>query len=100
MTVPAMGRLQMNHEEIRKFHEKIIDLLKRNRVFREGTIGEYVVVGIDGVELFSNMKKSCPDCLSRKKRIGETAGGTPKEETRPFCRCGCGGCIIYECTFY
>lgn len=63
---------KMNLGEIRRLHEEIIDILKRNRVFREGTIGGYVVVGIDGVELFSSTKKSCPDCLSRKNRIGET----------------------------
>lgn len=62
---------KMNLDEIRRLHEEIIDILKRNRVFREGTIGGYVVVGIDGVELFSSTKKSCSDCLSRKNRIGE-----------------------------
>ena len=59
-------------EEVRKIHERTIDTLKKNRVFREGTIGEYVVAGIDGVELFSSTKKSCPDCLTRKNRAGET----------------------------
>ena len=59
-------------EEIREIHEETIDIMKRNRVFRNGTIGGYVVAGIDGVELFSSTKKSCPDCLSRKNRAGET----------------------------
>ena len=59
-------------EEVRKIHEETIDTLKKNRVFREGTIGGYVVAGIDGVELFSSTKKSCPDCLTRKNRTGET----------------------------
>ena len=58
-------------EEVQKIHEGTIDTLKKNRVFREGTIGGYVVVGIDGVELFSSTKKSCPDCLTRKNRAGE-----------------------------
>ena len=58
--------------EIQKIHEGTIDILKKNRVFREGTIGRYVVAGIDGVELFSSTKKSCPDCLTRKNRAGET----------------------------
>ena len=43
-------------EEVRKIHEETIDTLKKNRV--------YVVAGIDGVELFSSTKKSCPDCLT------------------------------------
>lgn len=58
-------------EEVQKIHEGTIDTLKKNRVFREGTIGGYVVAGIDGVELFSSTKKSCPDCLIRKNRAGE-----------------------------
>ena len=31
-----------------------------------------MVAGMDGVELFSSTKKSCPDCLTRKNRAGET----------------------------
>ena len=46
--------------------------MKRNRVFREGTIGGYVVAGIDGVELFSSTKKACPECLNRKNQSGQT----------------------------
>ena len=30
------------------------------------------MAGIDEVELFSSTKKSCPDCLTRKNRAGET----------------------------
>lgn len=54
------------------YSAQTIDVLKRNRVFREGTIGGYVAAGIDGVELFSSTKKSCPDCLSRKNGTGKT----------------------------
>ncbi len=57
-------------EEIQKIHEETIAVLKRNRVFQKGSIGGYVVAGIDGVELFSSTKKSCPDCLTRKNRAG------------------------------
>lgn len=63
---------RIDPEEIQKIHEETIETIKRNRVFREGTIGGYVVAGIDGVELFSSTKKSCPDCLTRKNRAGET----------------------------
>lgn len=66
----ALARI--NPEEIRKIHEETIDIIKKNRVFRQGTIGGYVVAGIDGVELFSSTKKSCPDCLIRRNRAGET----------------------------
>ena len=47
---------RISPEEIQKIHEETIDILKKNRVFREGTIGRYVVTGIDGVELFSSKK--------------------------------------------
>lgn len=63
---------RIDPEEIRELHEKTIDTMKRNRMFRNGTIGGYVAAGIDGVELFSSTKKSCPDCLRRKTRSGET----------------------------
>ena len=58
--------------EIYRIHEETIDTMKRNRVFREGTIGGYVVAGIDGVELFSSTKKACPECLNRKTQSGQT----------------------------
>lgn len=47
---------RINPDEIRSIHEEMIDIIKRNRVFREGTIGGYVVAGLDGVELFSSTK--------------------------------------------
>ena len=36
---------RINPDEIRSIHEEMIDIIKRNRVFREGTIGGYVVAG-------------------------------------------------------
>lgn len=39
---------RISPEEIQKIHEGTIDILKKNRVFWEGTIGRYVVAGIDG----------------------------------------------------
>lgn len=63
---------RIDPKEIEEIHAQTIDVLKRNRVFREGTIGGYVAAGIDGMELFSSTKKSCPDCLSRKNVTGKT----------------------------
>ena len=63
---------RINPKEIEEIHAQTIDVLKRNRVFREGTIDGYVAAGIDGMELFSSTKKSCPDCLSRKNGTGKT----------------------------
>lgn len=62
----------MEPEEIRDIHDGVLDRIKRNRVLREGTIGGFVVAAIDGVELFCSTKKSCPDCLKRQNRAGET----------------------------
>lgn len=58
--------------EIRQIHESVIDRIRRNRVFSGGTIGGYTVVALDGVELFGSTKKSCPECLTRKLKTGET----------------------------
>ena len=63
---------RIDPKEIEEIHAQTIDVLKRNRVFREGTIDGYVAAGIDGMELFSSTKKSCPDCLSRKNGTGKT----------------------------
>lgn len=46
----------INPEEVRKIHEETVDTLKKNRVFRKGTIGGYVVAGIDGVEAVIRLK--------------------------------------------
>jgi len=59
-------------QEIRAIHESVIDRISRNRVFCGGTIGGYVTVAIDGVELFSSTKKVDPEALCRKLKSGET----------------------------
>lgn len=40
--------------------------MKRNRIWKNGTIEGYRVASVDGVELFGSTRKSCPDCLTRK----------------------------------
>ena len=47
---------RIDPKEIEEIHAQTIDVLKRNRVFREGTIGGYVAAVIDGGELFSSTK--------------------------------------------
>ena len=49
----------------RYIHEETIDRMKRNRIWKHGTIGGCRVAAVDGVELFGSTKKSCPDCLAR-----------------------------------
>ena len=62
---------RISPEEIQKIHEGTIDILKKNRVFREGTIGRYVVTGIDGVELFSSTKNPVRTVLPGKTAQGK-----------------------------
>lgn len=58
--------------EVEKILASVVKRVRRNRVMQQpGTIGRYVVVAIDGVELFSSAKKSCPECLTRKKDGGK-----------------------------
>ncbi len=59
-------------DELRSIHEETVDRMKRNRIWKKGTVGGYRVAAIDGVELFGSTKKSCPDCLIRKHKSGET----------------------------
>ena len=58
--------------EVEKILSSVIARIRRNRVLQQpGTIGRYVVAAIDGVELFSSTRKSCPECLTRKRDGGK-----------------------------
>ena len=58
--------------EVEEILTSVVRRVRRNRVLQQpGTIGRYVVAAIDGVELFSSTKKSCPKCLTRKKDGGK-----------------------------
>ncbi len=54
----------------KKIHEETIDILKRNRVFREGTIGGYVVAGIDG-RIIQQYKKILSGLSYPEKPLGK-----------------------------
>lgn len=98
---------KMDLEEIRRLHEETIDTLKRNRVFPEGIIGGYVVVGMEW-SCSVAQKNPTQTVLAGKTRWGnrafpserglydrrEKACGVLEEETRSFCRCGCSRWII------
>ena len=47
---------RIDPKEIEEIHAQTVDIIKRKIRFREGTIGGYVVAGIDGVKLFSSTK--------------------------------------------
>lgn len=53
-------------KEVEKIFDSVVAKTYRNAVLRGGTIGGYVTVAVDGVELFSSTRKSCRNCLSRK----------------------------------
>lgn len=58
--------------EVEEILTSVIRRVRRNRILQQpGTIGRYVVAAIDGMELFSSTKKSCPGCLTRKKDGGK-----------------------------
>ena len=58
--------------EVEKILTSVTARIRRNRVLQQpGTIGRYVVAAIDGVELFSSTRKSCPECLTRKRDGGK-----------------------------
>lgn len=57
-------------EEIQHILESVVARVKRNRVLASGMIGGYRTAAIDGVELFSSSRKSCPECLKRRRSDG------------------------------
>lgn len=57
---------QIDPDELRNIHEETINRMKRNRIWKHGTIGGYRVTAVDGVELFGSTKKACPGCLARR----------------------------------
>lgn len=59
-------------EEVSRINEDVIERVKKDRTLRSGAIGGYITAAVDGVELFSSTRKSCPDCLKRKKQDGKT----------------------------
>lgn len=57
-------------KEVGDIFDSVVAKTYQNAVLRGGTIGGYVTVAIDGVELFSSTKKSCRKCLTRKSASG------------------------------
>jgi hypothetical protein len=64
---------RMKVEEVREYNSLIIQKARYNRVFCGGTVDGYVVVGIDGTELYATKAKSrrCDVCSVRVKGSGE-----------------------------
>lgn len=51
------GIKDINLEEVKKINRNIIKKAKENKIYRQGTIDNLVVVAIDGVETFGSYKK-------------------------------------------
>ncbi|MGB9879843.1 MAG: transposase [Anaerolineae bacterium] len=64
---------RMKVEEVREYNSFIIQKARYNKVFSGGTVDGYVVVGIDGTELFKTSAKSrrCGLCCVRVKESRE-----------------------------
>ena len=60
---------RIDPKEIEEIHAQTIDVLKRNRIFREGTIGGYVAAGINGMELFSSTSYGTQFRISYSHRL-------------------------------
>jgi len=52
-------------DSLDKMHNDIVNITKKNKLYRNGTIDGYKVVALDGVELFESTKKNCGGCLTR-----------------------------------
>lgn len=61
----------MDVKDLEAFLKSVIKQSIKNKIVRKGTIDNHKVVGLDGVELFESINKSCENCLTRVIR------GTP-----------------------
>ena len=65
----ALGTVRPREAE--EIFDSTVGKVYQNAVLRGGTIGGYVTAAVDGVELYSSMKKPCKDCLTRKGASGK-----------------------------
>lgn len=57
--------------ELRAMTVNAVENIRRNKVFRKGTIDGLVVGAIDGVELFNSYNRCCKECLERTHNKGK-----------------------------
>jgi hypothetical protein len=67
---------RFNHTELRKFIHSIYTRLQRNHVVKKWRIGGYLLLSLDGHELFSSRRRHCSQCSSR---VINTRQGKVKE---------------------
>ena len=71
MKLPRIGAVRESLKTFEKdglirVHDEILKKSRENKLYRNGTIDGLKVIALDGVELFSSKKKSCP-----KKRLSK-----------------------------
>ena len=71
---------QIDPDELRNIHEETIDRMKRNRIWKHGTIGGCRVAAVDGVELFGSTKN-----LARTVWPADTANRGRNTSTAVLC---------------
>ena len=60
------GIKDLKVSELEKINKNIIKKAKENKIYRNGTIDNLVVVGIDGTETFGSYKKKWDNCYNKK----------------------------------
>ena len=60
------GIKDLNLESLKKINKNIIRKAKENKIYRQGTIENLVVVGMDGTENFGSYKKFWKNCYKCK----------------------------------
>ena len=70
-TIPKMhgfieGIKDLKVSELEKINKNIIRKAKENKIYRNGTIDNLIVVGIDGTETFGSYKKNWDNCYNKK----------------------------------
>ncbi|WP_207635881.1 hypothetical protein [Clostridium senegalense] len=58
-------------DTLNNMYDNVIKTIKKNKVFIKGTIDDFRVAAIDGVELFESTEKHCNECLTRKDKNGK-----------------------------
>ena len=78
------GIKELSVEKLRWINKSIISKAKENKLYRNGSIDGFVVVGIDGVETFKSYKKDWNNSYKAKIKVKEYENGKRKEIEREY----------------
>lgn len=87
--VPKMHGLRdgikdLKVEELKKINRSIIAKSKENKIYRAGSIDNYVVVGIDGAESFGSYKKDWKNSYKTNLKIQKYNNGKKEVEEKEY----------------